>query len=34
MTKGEGENKHSRQLTMSVTAAISPTESNWGGGAA
>ncbi len=30
MTKGERENKHSRQITMSVTAAISPNESNWG----
>jgi hypothetical protein len=31
MKKGEGENKHSRRITMSVTAAISPNESNWGG---
>jgi hypothetical protein len=31
MKKGEGENKHSRRITMSVTAGISPNESNWGG---
>ncbi len=30
MKKGEGANKHSRRITMSVTAAISPYESNWG----
>jgi hypothetical protein len=31
MKKGEGENEHSRRITMSLTAAISPNESNWGG---
>jgi hypothetical protein len=31
MKKGEGETKHCRRKTMSVTAAISPNESSWGG---
>ncbi len=31
MKKGEGETKHCRRITMSVTAAISPNESSWGG---
>jgi hypothetical protein len=31
MKKGEGETKHRRRITMSVTAAISPNESSWGG---
>jgi hypothetical protein len=30
MKKGEGENKHSRRITMSVTASTSPNESSWG----
>jgi hypothetical protein len=30
MKKGEGETKHCRRITISVTAAISPDESNWG----
>jgi hypothetical protein len=29
MKKGRGESKGSRRITMSVTAAISPYESNW-----
>jgi hypothetical protein len=30
MKKGEGENKHSRLITMNVTAVLNPNESNWG----
>jgi hypothetical protein len=30
MKKGRGESKDSRRITMSVTAAVSPNESNWG----
>jgi hypothetical protein len=30
MKKGRGESKDSRRITMSVIAAISPNETNWG----
>jgi hypothetical protein len=31
MKKGERETKHCRRITMSMTAAIIPNESSWGG---